>query len=266
MITSSQNPKIQRVKALLARPRERREQGAFVVEGVRLAEEALASGWPPELVLFSAETSPRGHDLVQKFAQAGVEVEQAAESVMQALSATETSQGILAVLPARELPLPEKLDFVVIADSLRDPGNLGTLLRTAAAAGAQAVFLGPGTADALAPKVLRAAMGAHFRLPIYALGWEQIRALTQEGSKGERLHVYLAEAEGGQPYWQSDLRRPVALLIGGEAEGATPAGRALADDLLHIPMPGESESLNAAVAAGILLFEVVRQRRSPASS
>jgi TrmH family RNA methyltransferase len=173
----------------------------------------------------------------------------------------------MAVLPMGRLPLPEQRDFVLIADNLRDPGNLGTLLRTAAAAGVQAVLLSPGTTDAFAPKVLRAGMGAHFRLPIFALPWEEMRAVCKpvqhaSSTSGASLQIFLAESSQGSACWDLDLRRPLALMVGSEAEGASPEARGMADTFIMIPMPGRSESLNAAIAAGILMFEIVRQRRA----
>ncbi len=262
MITSAQNPKIQRVRALLGRRQERDSAGAFVVEGVRLAEEAQRAGWPAELVLYTSALSPRGLGLLDGYRAAGAEVEEVPPHLMQSVSGTEAPQGILAVVRRKLLPLPERLDFALIADSVRDPGNLGTLLRTAAAAGAGAALLAPGTTDAFAPKVLRAGMGAHFRLPVLEGDWEQIRAWCKDRPGVPALTILLAEAEEGVSCWETDLRRPVALVVGAEAEGVTPAARAAADGLITIPMPGRSESLNAAIAASILLFEVVRQRSS----
>jgi TrmH family RNA methyltransferase len=255
MITSSHNPKIQQVRALIGRKGARDEARAFVVEGVRLVEEALASGWRPELVLYSRDVSERGRTVVAGFERQGVALEEVDPRIFDSFSDTETSQGLLAVLPQRALALPPDLNFVLVADQVRDPGNLGTLLRTAAAAGVQAILLAPGTADAYAPKVLRAGMGAHFRLPLASLEWDEIVKICKP-----RLNIYLAEAGAGTPCWQLDLRKPVALVVGGEADGASPAARQAADGLITIPMPGKSESLNAAVAASILLFEIVRQR------
>ncbi len=262
MITSSHNPKLQRVRDLFGRSRERRQQGAFVAEGVRLLEEALVSNYLPELVLHSSTLSPRGQECLQRFRTLGAEVEEVSPDLLDGLSATETSQGILAVLPIREIPIPKELDFVLIADAVRDPGNLGTLLRSAAAAAVQAVLLGPGTVDPYSPKVVRSAMGAHFRLPLRTWDWETIRMELKGLTGRQPLAIYLAEAEQGQSCWELDLRSPVALLVGGEASGPGEQARALADARVHIPMPGKSESLNAAVAASILLFEIVRQRGS----
>ncbi len=258
MIISTQNPKVRLVRALIARRKEREAQRAFVVEGVRLVEDALDADWKPQFVLFSQQLSPRGHETAAAFAAQGVEVEEIAEPLMKSIAGTEAPQGILAVLPMPEPAVPDRLDFLLIADELRDPGNLGALLRSASAAGVQAVVLPPGTTDAYNPKVVRAGMGAHFRLPIFSLDWSLIRELAQERG----LRLYLADAEGGQPGWQLDLRAPTGLVVGGEAEGASRAARAYVDGIITIPMPGHIESLNAAVAGSILLFEVVRQRSS----
>jgi TrmH family RNA methyltransferase len=131
------------------------------------------------------------------------------------------------------------------------------MLRTAAAAGVQAALIPPETSDAFAPKTLRAGMGAHFRLPILNLDYPQIAANL------EGLQIYLAAAGQGISYTQVDFRQPSAIIIGGEAEGASPQISQLDPRRVSIPMPGGGESLNAAVAAGILLFEAARQRHQP---
>jgi TrmH family RNA methyltransferase len=256
MITSARNPRIQWVRSLQSRSRDRREEGAFVVEGVRLVEDALAAGWDFRLALYTDDLNERGRSLVAALAARGIPVEQVTPQVMRAASDTETPQGILAVLPLPGLAMPEQLDFLFIPDAVRDPGNLGSMLRTASAAGVQAVVLSPGAVDAFAPKVVRAGMGAHFRLPLLSLGWEEIRAHIRRAG----LRVFLASAGQGTVCWQADFQRPLALIVGGEAEGAGSEAQALADEQVQIPMPGRLESLNAAAAAAILLFDVLRQR------
>lgn len=258
MITSKENLKIKQVRALLAKRSEREAQQAFVVEGVRLAEEGLAAGWQASLVLVAENLSERGRAVAQGFARLGVEVEEVSNPILQAISDTETTQGLLVVFAQRPMPLPAELNFVLITDRIRDPGNLGTMLRTAVAAGVQAVLLPPETTDAFAPKVVRSAMGAHFRLPLLSAGWDGIEQVCRSAG----LHVYLAEAGPESACWKANFRQGLALLLGSEAEGASSQGRALANEIVSIPMPGNVESLNAAVAAGILLFEVVRQRSS----
>ncbi len=258
MITSVHNPTAQSVRKLLAQAKERRVQGAFVIEGVRLSEEALLAGWEVQLVLFTDQLDQRGQAVVEDFSAKGISTEQVSSGVMKAISDTETPQGILAVLPMKPLPFPRSPNFMLILDGISDPGNLGTILRSAAAAGVQGVLLTPGCADAWSPKVLRAGMGAHFHLPIQHQGWVE---LTQTLSKwGSTLQIFLADSAGGTTYTQADFRPPVALIVGGEASGAGEQSLSLAAIKVHIPMPGGSESLNAAVAASILLFEVQRQR------
>jgi TrmH family RNA methyltransferase len=257
MITSSHNPKIKLIRALAGRPKERRENGAFLAEGVRLVEEAFTAGWNFQFALYTDGLSQRGLDLVQSLTTRGVDVESVAENILQSVTETETSQGILAVLaldpPGLLLPPPNP-DFILIPDQVRDPGNLGTLLRTAAAAGVQAVFIPPETTDPFAPKVVRAGMGAHFRLPILSLTWDQLQ------ERVEGMSVFLSDAVGEKSCWEVDFTRPTALIIGGEAEGASAQAHGLATEMIRIPMPGHMESLNAGVAGAVLMYEAVRQR------
>jgi TrmH family RNA methyltransferase len=259
MITSTHNPRIQSIRRLQAQSRARREERLFVAEGVRLCEEALEAGWPAQLVIYTDGLSQRGAALLDGFAIRGAALEQVSEQVMRSASDTQAPQGILAVLPQRSLPVPEPLELAFIPDGVRDPGNLGTMLRTAAAAGVGTVFLPPETVDVFAPKVVRAAMGAHFRLPIYDLNWVEIERQVHTAG----LRVILAAVGAGTDYTRADLHSPFALVIGSEAEGAGQRAHLLADEQVQIPMPGRIESLNAAVAAGIILFESVRQRKRP---
>ena len=286
MILSAQNSKIKLVRSLLGRAKDRREEGAFVAEGVRLVEEAVNSNWGFRFVLYEEGLSERGKSNVESLRSRGVDCEEVSPSLMKSLSDTETSQGILAVLDYSLLSIPHSLSFLLIPDQIRDPGNLGTLLRTADAAGVDAVLIPPETTDPFAPKVVRAGMGAHFRLPILSMGWEEIEEvatgsashlskqdestrgasarLTGEshlaGATHSRLQILLADM-GGQSCWETDLRQPLALIVGGEAEGASEQVRKLANQTVSIPMAGKTESLNAAVAGSVLMFEVVRQRK-----
>lgn len=255
MITSSQNSKIKLVRALLGRAKERREANAFVAEGVRLVEEAETRDWRFRFALYDNSINERGKLIVERLSSQGVEIEETSESLMKSLSDTETPQGILAVLEFSSLPISGLLNFILIPDQIRDPGNLGTLLRSAAATGVQAVLIPPETTDAFAPKVVRSGMGAHFRLPIHPMSWEEIEQLT----KPANLQMYIADMDG-RSCWETDLRQPLALVIGGEAEGVGEEARKLADQLIKIPMAGNVESLNAGVAGSVLMFEVVRQR------
>ncbi|WP_322805669.1 RNA methyltransferase [Thermanaerothrix sp.] len=261
VIHSRHNARFREVRALIERRHEREEKGLFVAEGVRLCEEIVRAGWRPHYVLYTEQLSERGQHLLDHFRSQGVTLHKVSPDLMASLAGTETPQGLLCVLPIHHLPFPTRWDFGLVLDGIKDPGNAGTLLRTAWAAGVNMIITTPGTTDLFAPKVVRAAMGAHFYLPMHELKWPDIKALAKaRGSQPAR--ILLAEAQGGIPYWNFDLRQPLLLVIGSEAEGPSPEAQREADARLTIPMPGQSESLNAAVAAAILLFEVVRQRQT----
>ncbi len=255
MITSTHNPKLKLIRALQSRAKERRDAGAFVAEGIRLVEEAYSTSWPFRFVLYDEVLNERGSSLVENLKSRGIDCEMVSTSLMKSLSETETPQGLLAVLNDTQLPIPDSLNFVLIPDQIRDPGNLGTLLRTAIAAGVQAILLPPETTDAFAPKVVRSGMGAHFHLPIHSMNWEEIEKMLQVAG----LKVFIADMDG-QSCWETDLRQPIALIIGGEADGVSEFARKLANTKISIPMSGNIESLNAGVAGSVLMFEVVRQR------
>jgi len=255
MITSLANPKLKLVRNLQAKRSARQAERLFVVEGVRLVEEATRAPAAPQLVLHVDDLDGRGQAALAALRARGAAIEAVTPAVMAAASGTETPAGLLAVVPLPELAPPAALSWTLVLDGLRDPGNLGTILRTADAAGVEAVCLAPGTVDPYNPKVVRAAMGAHFHLPILALSWEAL------AERLAGLAVWLAQADEGLTYEQVDWRRPSALIIGAEAAGPGQAARRLAPQRVRIPMPGQAESLNAAVAAGILMFEAARQRR-----
>jgi TrmH family RNA methyltransferase len=254
MITSTQNSKIKLVRQLLSQTKTRKKQQAFVLEGIRLLEEAFNTPFTPELVLYTEELELRGRTLIKEFKTRGVSCELTTPEVFRSTSDTENPQGILAIYPIISLPLPDRADFLIIADEIRDPGNLGTLLRTALAAGAEGVLLTPGTVDPFSPKVVRAGMGAHFHLPVISVSWEDIKKTTSE------LTLYLADMNEGSSIWQTDLTIPLGMIIGGEAHGPGKNARGLADKVLHIPMNGKSESINAAAAGAVLMYEIRRQR------
>jgi TrmH family RNA methyltransferase len=256
-ITSLKNDKVRLVRALQTRRRARQREGLFVVEGVRLCEEADRTGLAVHFALYTEQASegPRAAALLSSWAEAGVSRYEVSESVMAACSDTESPQGLLAVVPIPSLPAPESPTLTLVLDRLRDPGNLGTLLRTALAAGVDQVLLLPGTVDPTNPKVVRGGAGAHFWLPISMVGWDGLeRAIAG-------CRAVLSTPGGGVDYAEFDWREPVALVVGGEAAGAGERVRSSVDLTVSIPMADGVESLNVAAATAVLLFEAVRQRR-----
>jgi RNA methyltransferase, TrmH family len=257
MISSPSNAKVKWVRALQGRRKAREEEAAFVVEGTRWAEEVVAAEARARLVLHTDHLDDRGRGLVNRLARQGAEIVPVSDEVMAACSDTETPQGLLLVLDKPNLPAAAGPNLALIADRVADPGNLGTMMRTALAAGVELMVVTPGTVDAFNPKVVRSAMGAHLHLPLRSLGSEPLAQLIGEAA------VWLAEAGAGVPYDQVDWRKPVALVIGGEAHGASPQTARQSPNVTHIPMNTAAESLNAAVAAAVILFEIRRQRGSP---
>jgi len=258
VITSTHNPLVQRIRGLQSRRRDREREGRFVLEGVRLLEEAIAADVAIEQVLFVADLDARALAALESAERAGAQRVSVSPAVLHACADTETPAGLLAIASLPRRPTPAAPTAVLVLDGIADPGNVGTLLRTAAAAGLDAVYLATGTADAFSPKVVRSAMGAHFHLPLVSLAWDQLPPELAA------LRLWVADVDRGPTYDSVDWRAPAGLVIGAEAAGPSVAARAAGHSAVHIPMPGGFESLNAAVAGSILMFELVRQRRAAA--
>ncbi len=253
MINSLQNNKVKYVRRLQTDRRFRTREGAFVIEGTRwLAELQIAP--QPIRLLFATADWLKNPAQAAMLADLGIPAQTVTTEVMAAMSDTETPQGVLAVLEVVTRPFPPNPAFILILDSIRDPGNLGTILRTVGAAGVAGVWLGPGCVDAYNPKVVRGSMGALLRLPLASGDWSDI------GQAVCGMAIYLAAADGEVVYTAVDWTRPSALIIGSEASGAGQQARQLAHQRIAIPIRSHTESLNAAVAAGVIMFEAVRQQ------
>ncbi len=255
MISSLANPRVKRVRRLQADRRYRGREKAFVVEGTRLLQELITSLNRLQAVFYTRDWLADGEheSLLANINTDFVSFEVSSE-VLTAISATETPSGVIAVAEIKPQPLPTQPAQLLILDAIANPGNLGAMLRTAAASGADAVLLGPDCVDAHNPKVVRGAMGAHFRLPVAHLNWSQIE------NYADPLTVWLSDAHGNTLYTEVDWRGPSALIVGNEARGVGREARALAHGSVKIPMAHETESLNAAMATAVILFEAFRQR------
>ena len=255
-INSPANDKVKYVRTLLRR-RVRHKERRFIVEGIRVLEDALRAGQIPALVILGPEweENHRVVGLLLKILAVTSEVYPVGRNVIKMLSDTVTPQGVLAVFPFVNL-VPRARDLLLILDGIQDPGNFGTLLRSAEAAGVDQVILAPGTVDAYNPKVVRAGAGAHFRLPLLDLKWPQIDKLVKDKI------VRLAEGEGPAAHYDVDWCQPVALIVSNESAGSSHAALSLATERVAIPMKGNTESLNVGVAGSVILFEAARQRAS----
>ena len=254
LITSPANPAIALVRAL-GRSDRRAAEGAFLVEGVRAVRDGLLAGGVPRLVLVREDATRAGQDLPLP---ADVPTRIVARRLFDRLSAVQTPQGVLAVfpIPALQPDLDGPAPLVLVVDRLRDPGNFGTLLRAAAGAGVSAVYRTPQTVDPWNPKAVRAGMGAHFRIPLLPFD-----AAAREELRRRLPSRIIATASATRPYDTIDWTGPAALVIGGETEGVGPNLAAWGSEEAAIPLMNDVESLNAAVAGAVLLFEAARQRR-----
>ena len=259
IVTSRANPLVKRLRALLA---DGSRSGLAVLEGFKLVEEAAAAG--VEIVECAvAPGVPEGPHaaLVARLEDGGTAVRVLKADVLAAVSPAETSQGMLAV--ARRPAFDEERIFrgtplVVVGVEIRNPGNAGALLRTAEAAGATGAYLTAGSADPMSWKALRGAMGSAFRMA-HVSGLDAAEVMARLAAR--KVTTFAAVAAGGEPYDAVDLTGPTAFLFGTEGAGLAPELAARAGRRIAIPMAAPVESLNVAVAAGILLFEAGRQRR-----
>jgi RNA methyltransferase, TrmH family len=257
VVTSRGNPLVKRFRRLKERGTD---GGVMLIEGGKLLREAIAAGIGVVEAAVSARGAAAWPDLALALAEAGVPVRRMDDAVLASLSEAETSQGILAVarIPVRvDDPADGGTPLVLVLAGVQNPGNVGALLRVAEAAGATGAWLTMGCADPFSWKALRGSMGSAFRLPV-ATGLTEDALVQRLDARG--IVGIATEAGAAQSYDEVDYRGPVALLLGNEGAGLPPALVARAGQTVRIPMAAPVESLNVAVAAGVLFFEAARQR------
>lgn len=257
LVTSPHNPSIRYARSLQRRKVRQRER-AFLIEGPRSIGDALERGYAPASIFVDLDSGDEIIDLARQAAQTGSRVIPVSHQLVELVADTQSPQGIVAVFAMPEMSLPEvAAPLFVVADQLRDPGNLGTLMRSALAAGCSAILIAPGTVDPFSAKVVRAAMGAHFGLPIRWLNWQDEPDWVPESTSW-----YIAEADGDTAYDRVDWTVSACLVVGGETEGISTPARQRVTRGVRIPLHRKVESLNAGVAGSIILFEADRQRRA----
>lgn len=248
MIESVHNPKVKRWVELQQK-KGREKYGSFLIEGVRLVEEALSSHAPVEAVIWQVDKS---FSFLAKLPPS-IEQWQVSEAVMKKISSTEQSQGIVAVVAMeRKKVIDFDGNLLLLVDGVQDPGNLGTIIRTADAAGVDMVILGEGTVDLYNPKTVRSTMGSLFHLPVVSASLAQ--AIAELKEKG--VVVVASSLATDQWYDEVDYGHKVALIVGNEGNGIRWEVLTLADQLVKIPIYGKAESLNVSVATALMLYEI----------
>jgi TrmH family RNA methyltransferase len=263
MISSPGNAQIKRIRSLRQR-KERERSGLFFIEGIRLVAEAVQMGAALETLVVAPQllSSPFAQQLVAQQRQAGVPCLEVAPAAFQSLSSKEGPQGLAAVVRQQWAHLddlrPDEPRCWVALEAVQDPGNLGTILRTCDAVGAAGVLLLGSTTDPYDPAALRASMGAVFAQRLVRASFDELAAWAQAHG------CPLVGAAGGaaQDYQTVRYRLPLVLLMGSEREGLPPEQQARCDEVVSIPMVGRSDSLNLAVATGVLLYEIFNQQRA----
>jgi len=254
-ISSRENPIYRFIKSLHQK-KVRERNGFFLIEGKRLVDEALNLGVKIEYIIFneSLEYLPKVNP--------DCRILKLKNNLFKELSNTVNSQGIIAVVGFLDATLSKVImdvnPFIIVLNSIQDPGNVGTIIRTAAAVKATAVFLTKGTVELYNSKVIRSTMGALFQIPIVR-HFEDDRAVKWLNE--HEIDIIVADLEGKVDYYSADLNKPLALVIGNENNGPDDVWKNAAYEKVKIPIPGITESLNASVAAGILIYDVLRQRK-----
>lgn len=257
LITSRQNPKIKLIRSLEAR-KQRNAQGLFVVEGIRHVGEAVESGAQIEFILYSPDllNSDFAFEIIKRQEIGGTAVFQTVADIFSDLAGKERPQGILAVVKQQITPLSaldaENCAFGVAIEAPQDPGNLGTVLRTLDAAGADALIIIGGGTDIFHPTAVRASMGALFWKPVVKATLEEFIAWT----KVQQVYVVGSSAKSSEDYRKVQYPRPTVLMLGNEQKGLSEEALAFCNTVVSLPMKGRATSLNLSVAAGILIYQV----------
>ena len=259
MLSSRQNPLAKQIRQL-HQGKGRRELGAFLLEGSHLLQEALATGHPLEQVCATPQWCDRHPDLVAALVDVRLEI--LSPELLEYVSTTVRPDGVLAIAPRRSKPQPPTdAQLLIAVETLQDPGNLGTIIRTAAAAGADGVWLSDDSVDPESPKVLRASAGQWFRQPV---GLSPDLAVTLRQCQAAGMQIAATLPRASHSLWDTDLARPTVILLGNEGAGLSEQLAALADCAVTIPQAVGVESLNVAISGALLLYEARRQRLAAA--
>jgi RNA methyltransferase, TrmH family len=257
IFTSTQNPLVKQVRRL-HKAQERDREQAFLIEGTHLLQEAIAVKWPLLLVCATPDWQAAHGDLWQQLNSQADRRELVTAKVLAAMATTVTPDGVLAVVARTNIASPQlNAKLTLMLDRLQDPGNLGTAIRTAAAAAADGLWVSNDSVDLDHPKVLRASAGQWFRLPMAKTPnlAQLITSYRQQGSQ-----IIATGMTAAVDYWEIDFTQPTVILLGNEGSGLEPGLMKLADRVVKVPMAPAVESLNVSITAALLLYEAIRQR------
>lgn len=259
MITSTSNARIKQLVQWNQKAKARKEDNIFIAEGIKMFEEA-PRGWIQEIYVAESFLGKMPERVQEKLSQCGYE--EVSDSVFDKISDTQTPQGVLCVMRRPEYRMSDicmnGYPLVIVVEDLQDPGNLGTILRTGEGAGITGIVMSKDTVDIFNPKTIRATMGSIYRIPFLYADDIQLAIMRLQRNS---IRVFAAHLKGERSYEMLNYTKGTAFLIGNEGNGLKAETAALADDYLRIPMKGQVESLNAAIAASILMYEAQRQRR-----
>jgi len=256
MITSLQNPLVKQMRKLHS-AKQRSQQGIFLLEGTHLLEEAYAANYPLECICCTSQWQENHQQLWQQLSHLGSRVEVVSPEVLQAIATTINPDGVVATATRQQGQEVPYTGISLALETLQDPGNLGTIIRTAAAAGASGLWLSADSVDLDNPKVLRASAGQWFRLPM-VVSQDLRQTVLQCQAAGMQAIATLPTAK--MTYWQVNWQLPSLILLGNEGAGLSADLAAIADLQVQIPLCGGVESLNVGIAAALLLYEARRQR------
>lgn len=262
MITSTSNQQIKQIVQWNQKAKSRREDGVFVAEGVKMFLEA-PTGWLEKVYISKSFQDKESEKIVGKLKYCDVEV--VADEVFLKISNTQTPQGVLCILRQPQYTIEQlglsrqEQPLLMVLEDIQDPGNLGTIVRTSEGAGVTGVIMTKDTADIFNPKTIRATMGSVYRVPfVYVDSLSKTIHLLKQNS----IRIYAAHLDGKRTYTQVNCTQGTAFLIGNEGNGLQEDTARMADEFIHIPMEGRVESLNAAIASSLLMYEAYRQRHS----
>jgi RNA methyltransferase, TrmH family len=261
MLTSLQNPTVKQLRKL-QQPKERRQQAVILLEGTHLIEAACEAGYPLLMLCYTEDWQQRHPEIYQRATDLAQQAEVVSAAVLKSIASTVTPDGVVATAPRHNVwqeksrQPSDAASLGVMLETLQDPGNLGTIIRTAAAAGCEALWLSEDSVDLGHPKVLRASVGQWFRLPMATVDvGQKAQQLKQQG-----VQVVATAATAKLDYWQLDLTLPTVFVLGNEGAGLSPNLLACASVVAKIPLATGVESLNVAISSALLLYEARRQR------